>query len=230
MKQKKFYTEAAYVLALFILSFGTALMERADFGVGMVVAPSYILHLEVSRFLPFFSFGVAEFTVQALVIVLTMLLLRRVRPLYLFAFVSAMLSGITLDLAVAVIGLIPFEGFGARLVYFVSGMVLGSAGVAFMFNTYIPPGAYEQFVKELTAHFGLNVARTKTVYDVSCLVIGVVMSFAFFGLGVFNGIGWGTLVSAVFNGSLIGMFNGLYKKVFSFQDGLPLRKFFDKLR
>ena len=39
-------TELAYVLGLVILAFGTALMERANFGMSMVVAPAYLLHLK----------------------------------------------------------------------------------------------------------------------------------------------------------------------------------------
>ena len=44
-KQRVFFTELAYVLGILALALGTALMERADFGVSMVVAPAYLLHL-----------------------------------------------------------------------------------------------------------------------------------------------------------------------------------------
>ena len=43
-RQIVFYTELAYVLGILALALGTALMERADFGVSMVVAPAYLLH------------------------------------------------------------------------------------------------------------------------------------------------------------------------------------------
>ncbi|MBE5772279.1 MAG: hypothetical protein E7336_13050, partial [Clostridiales bacterium] len=61
-----FFTEAAYFLGMILLAVGTALMERADFGMSMVVAPAYILQLKISEFLPFFSFGMAEYMLQAL--------------------------------------------------------------------------------------------------------------------------------------------------------------------
>ena len=64
MKKKVFYTELCYLLALPILAIGTALMERADFGMSMVVAPAYLLHLAISPALPFFSFGMAEYLLQ----------------------------------------------------------------------------------------------------------------------------------------------------------------------
>lgn len=39
MKKRVFYTELAYILGLLVLAVGTAMMERADFGMSMVVAP-----------------------------------------------------------------------------------------------------------------------------------------------------------------------------------------------
>lgn len=55
MKDKKtFYTELSYLLGILILALDTAFMERADFGVSMVVAPAYILHLKISQILQCF--------------------------------------------------------------------------------------------------------------------------------------------------------------------------------
>ena len=58
-RQLVFSTELAYILGILTLALGTALMERADFGVSMVVAPAYLLHLKVSQFYLFFTFGTA---------------------------------------------------------------------------------------------------------------------------------------------------------------------------
>jgi len=73
MKKKTFYTELAYVVGIITLAIGTALMEKASFGMSMVVAPAYIIHLKVSEVLPFFSFGMAEYTLQAVLLMLMML-------------------------------------------------------------------------------------------------------------------------------------------------------------
>ena len=62
MKTKKvFFSEIAYVLGIIILALGTALMERADFGLSMVVAPAYLLHLKISQYITVFSFGMSEY-------------------------------------------------------------------------------------------------------------------------------------------------------------------------
>ena len=84
MKKKVFYTELAYLLGLLAIAWGTACMERVDFGVSMVVAPAYILHLKISEFLPFFSFGMAEYTLQAIILFLMMIILQKVKLSYFF--------------------------------------------------------------------------------------------------------------------------------------------------
>ena len=79
MKKTTFYTEAAYVIGIVLLALSTALMEKASFGVSMVVAPAYILHLKISEFLPFFSFGMAEYTLQAVILLMMIAILKKAK-------------------------------------------------------------------------------------------------------------------------------------------------------
>lgn len=65
MKRRTFYTELAYILGLIVLAFSAALMEASDLGVSMIVAPAYLLHLKLSQAFAFFTFGMAEYTLQA---------------------------------------------------------------------------------------------------------------------------------------------------------------------
>lgn len=226
MNQKTFYTEIAYLLGLLILALGTAFMERADFGVSMVVAPAYLIHLKVSEVLPFFSFGMAEYTLQAVVILAMILILRRIKLSYFFSFVTAVLYGLTLDGAMALIALLPEGSFGVKLGWFLIGMLLCSIGVSLLFHTYISPEAYELFVKEISAKLQRDIHKCKTAYDcVSCL-IAILLSFLFFGFGHFEGVKLGTIFCALVNGSLIGRCTAWFEKRWDFQDGLPFRKYF----
>ena len=43
-----FLTEAAYVIGLITLALGIVFMERADFGMSMIVAPAYLIYLKES--------------------------------------------------------------------------------------------------------------------------------------------------------------------------------------
>ena len=78
MKQRRiFYSEYAYAAGIAALAIGTALMERADFGMSMVVVPAYLLHLKISQTLPFYTFGTSEYVLQAFLLAALSLLLRR---------------------------------------------------------------------------------------------------------------------------------------------------------
>ena len=70
-----FSREFAYILGLFITALGVSFMEKPDFGVSMVVAPAYILHLKISQTYSFFTFGMAEYTLQAVVLIIMIIVL-----------------------------------------------------------------------------------------------------------------------------------------------------------
>lgn len=226
MKKRVFYTEIAYILGLLALAFGTALMERADFGVSMVVAPAYLLHLKISEFLPFFSFGMAEYTLQAVVLFIMMLLLRRAKLSYFFSFVTAVIYGFMLDGAIAVITYIPSLAVGARLVFYIIGMLICSLGVSLLFHTYISPEAYELFVKELSAKFRIDIHKFKTAYDCASCLIGILLSFVFFGLWQFEGVRLGTILCALVNGSIIRFCTKILERNWKFEDRFPFRVHF----
>lgn len=224
--KKTFYTEASYVLGLLIMAFAAAFTEKADFGMSMVVAPAYILHLKISEFLPWFTFGVAEYAFQGVLVIITVAVMRRFKWSYLFSFVTAVLYGTLLDLAMALIASLPDEAFAVRVLWYVLGTVLCSLAVSLFFHTYISPEAYELIVKELSEKSGRNINKVKTAYDCFSVVLGIVLSFSFFGFGVFEGVKWGTVICAVLNGFLISRFSVLLERFFVFKNRFALEKYF----
>jgi uncharacterized membrane protein YczE len=227
MKKRVFYTELSYLLGMVILAFAAAMMTRADFGLSMVVAPAYLLHLKLSQIFPFFSFGMAEYVFQAFLLIVLSIVLRRFKRSYLLSFVTAVIYGLVLDGAMLAIGLMPGDSIVLRIVWFVAGMVLCSVGVALLFHTYIAPEAYELFVKELAETHGWSIGTVKTVYDCTSCLIGILLSFAFFGFWHFEGVKVGTVICALINGTVIGLCTKLYDKLWVFEDRFKLRKFFD---
>ena len=161
------------------MAFGAAFTELAGFGMSMVVAPTYILHLHVSKFLPWFTFGVAEYIVQGFLIILTALIVRRFKLSYLFSFVTAILYGTVLDLAISLLSVIPSDSMVIRVACFVAGTLFCSIAVSLFFHTYISPEAYELIVKEISQKFPFNINKVKTSYDCISTVISIVLSFIF---------------------------------------------------
>ncbi len=226
MKKRVFYTEVSYVLAMVIMAFAAAFTEKAGFGMSMVVAPAYILHLKLSEVLPWFSFGVAEYVFQGVLILLTVAVVRKFKWSYLFSFVTAILYGALLDGAMAAVAALPASTFAVRAVWYVLGTVLCSFSVSLFFHTYLSPEAYELIVREIAVKFGFDINRVKTAYDCASTVLGIGLSFAFFGFGVFEGVKWGTVLCALINGFLIGRFTKLLEHHFEFRNRFHIERYF----
>ena len=224
MKKRVFYTELSYVLGIVILAIGTVFMEHANLGMSMVVAPAYLVYLKMSQILPFFTFGMAEYTLQAVILVLMVIILRRFKITYFFSFVTAVLYGFTLDGAMILMDMFTAVVDGPRIVFFLIGMLCCSVAVSLFFHTYIAPEAYELFVKEVSGKLGVNINKFKTVYDCTSCLLAVLLSLLFFGR--LQGIGLGTVFTALFNGFLIGRFTSLCDRFFTFEDRLSLKKHF----
>lgn len=223
MKGKRiFYSELAYFIGIFVLALGTALMEKADFGISMVVAPAYLIHLKVSEYVPFFSFGMSEYVFQAVLLVLLSLVMRRFKKSYILSFATAFLYGTVLDVAINLVALFPYAGIMWKILFYIAGLIICAIGVALLLHTYFPPEAYELVVKELSQKFHATVGKTKTIYDCCSCVFAIILSLCFF--KSFVGVKWGTIVCAMINGWLIGKICGFLEKKFVFEDAFSLRE------
>ena len=224
--KKTFYSEMAYICGIITIALGTAFMERADYGVSMVVAPAYLVYLKISSFWPSFTFGMAEYSLQALLLLVLAVVMRSFKFKYLFSFVTAFIYGNVLDAALLLIGKIDGTSQVTRVIYYVLGLFFCALGVSFFFHTYLSPEAYELFVKEISSRFGMDINKTKTIYDITSASIGVLLSFSFFGLFQFRGVKAGTIICALVNGYTIGVISRFLEKHFEFKDALALRKLF----
>lgn len=184
--KKKFSTELAYVLGIAMIALSAALMQRANFGMSMVVAPAYILHLKLSQTWTWYSFGVSEYLLQGVLLIVLCIVMRRFKKGYIFSFVTAVIYGLLLDGFIGLIAPLPLGGIAGRIVYYVLGLVICAAGVALVFHTYIAPEVYELFVKELSEKTGVATSKVKTIYDCVSCIIGIILSFLFFGFGRFE--------------------------------------------
>lgn len=227
MCKKTFHTELAYLLGIISLAFGTALMEKADFGISMVVAPAYLIFRKLSLVMPFVTFGMAEYFFQAALLVVLMFVLRKVKISYLFSFVTAVIYGFILDICMYSVSVVPSDSVYVRIIFYIFGMIMCSLGVSLLFHTYIAPEVYELCVKLLSNKYKVNISKFKTGYDCVSCAIGIILSFAFFGMWQFVGVKLGTIICALVNGITIGFISRILEKHFDFADKFKLRRFFE---
>ena len=104
--------------------------------------------------------------------------------------------------------------------------VVCALAVSLFFHTYLSPEAYELIVKEIAAKFRFDINKVKTTYDCLSTVLGMVLSFCFFGFGVFEGVKGGTVLCALINGFLISRFTKLLDNVFEFRNRWDIERYF----
>ena len=134
--------------------------------------------------------------------------------------------GFLLDGWMFVVSHFPDGPIIGRIFWFAVGISFTTFGISTLFNTYISPEAYELFVKKVSEKFSFPLFKVKYAYDFCSLILSISLSLIFF--SSFNGIGAGTVVSALLNGRLIAMWTGILHKKFIFEDKLKLRKYFEK--
>lgn len=217
MKKLVVYEEIGYLIGLILLGLGTAFMEYSNLGLNMVVAPAYVLHVKISQYLPFYSFGMSGYVLQIFLLLALCLVLRKFKPIFLMSFVTAVLYGFILDGFVWLFRFMPEVVLYLEIISFIIGLLISTLGLAFLFGSYVSPEVYDLSVKEITKHYNLKLNRVKTVYDCISLLFAVLLSLVLFGLQKPVGIGIGTVICALVNGTMINFFTKKYDKVFEFK-------------
>ena len=213
-KRIKIPSELIYLIAIMGMAFSVAMVSAADFGLSMIVAPAYLLSLKIDGL----SFGVAEYIVQGILLIIFCIVMRRFRFSYLFAFISVLFYGAVLDLwrlipifnpAITPPGSI---AMGLRIFFFALGTIITTFCVVMSFKTYVPPQMYDFFVSEIAHEYKLKLGVFKWLFDLSFLAVSFALTLIFF--GDIRGIGWGTIVVAVVNGFLISLFSKIFDRYF----------------
>ena len=207
-------SEAAYVMAILMLSFAVAILSVADFGLSMIVSPAYLLSLKTGKL----TFGQAEYVLQAALFIVFLIVMRKFKVVYLSSFITCLIYGFALDMWRKIPCFNPTVINSAdikiwiRALAFIGGVLLTSFSIALFYKTYFYPQVYDFFVKGVSLKYGIKTTKFKTAFDLTMLIISVAMSLIFF--KGFVGVKWGTLVMAAVNGTLIGWFLKLIDKFF----------------
>lgn len=215
MKTNKFPRELSYVLGMLFLPFAIAIMTKANLGLSMIAAPTYIISEKVS----FLSYGQTEYIAQGIMLILMCLVVKKFKWTYLTAFLTSLIYGTILDFFIWVVSFWTVEAMWLRVLLFVIGMLFTSLGVAMFMNTYLAPCMWDYFVRTVVEEKQLDLRKFKLSYDFVFLIISVVLTLVLF--HKFIGITWGTLVIAACNGNIIAVINKWFNKHFELYDAFP---------
>ena len=201
-----------WLLGITLCSLGVALCTKAGFGLSMIGAPPYIIHVWLRDYFAWFTQGTGENVWEALILIITIIIIRRFKVRYLFSFAVAVILGLMIDLWLFIMGGNQVvAGIWLRIVLFALGTVITSIAVAFYFRTDLPLQVYELSVVEISDRFGFKQENVKWVTDITYLVIAIVLSLTL--TRKFTGVGIGTVIITVVNAPLITFMGRIIDKV-----------------
>lgn len=190
-----------FVAGVIINSFGIALITKGDLGTSQISSVPYVLSLRFPL-----SFGATTFMINLLFILLEIVLLRRNFPaVQLLQVAVNLVFSVMIDVSTALLGFWHVTAMWQRVACVVAGCIVLGLGVVIEVspNVLMVPG--EGAVKALSTVSGVAYGTTKIIFDITLIVIAVILSFLFF--GTLQGVGWGTVVSALCVGSVINLIN-----------------------
>ena len=221
-KRKKIgkMNEAAWLLGILLCTLGVCLCTKANFGISMIGAPPYIIHLWLRETFGWFTQGTSEYVWQGIILVVTCIAVMRFKLRYIVSFGTAILSGLAIDMWFLVLGGNgAYESMTVRVVVFALGVILTAIAIAFIFRTTLPVQIYELAVCEIADRYKLKIDRVKLVNDIVMLAISVTLALVL--TGGWNGIGIGTIVITFVNAPLISLFGKILDRIFEFDSRFP---------
>lgn len=208
--KKRISSELLYLIAIITLALSINLMAIGDLGMSMIVCPAFIISQKFSCL----SYGQAEYIVAAGVFILFCVIMKKFKLTYLSSFITGVLYATMADILKALIPAFQssINNLILRIGCFTLGMVLAALAIAMFYETYLYPQIYDFFVKKVSQKYNVQIKVFKTIFDLTFLIISILLSFGLFNR--FVGIGVGTVVMVLGNGNFISKFQLLINKYF----------------
>lgn len=196
-----FRGELALCMIVVLNSFAVDLMLVSGFGISSISSVPYLL----SRVLPSLSLGTWTYLFQTVLVAVLMLLRKKFVPSYLLSFVVGVAFGKMLDLQLLWMAYLPLTA-PLRILYFAISFAALSLGLALSNHCKLPIIPTDLFPRELAEVLGKPYQGIKTLFDLACLTVTVILCLVFFH-GII-GVGVGTVLCALTLGKAVSHVGG----------------------
>ncbi|MEX1307091.1 MAG: DUF6198 family protein [Eubacteriales bacterium] len=207
MKRKiKIPALVLYFVGIFFIGFGIPLMITSDLGITVVTSFPYALAVVTGVF----TVGMWVTIVQCIILLITILILKRFTISMLASFVTAYLLGLTIDMANLILENLAFASFVAKMINVVIGSCLTGFGAGMLVFSAYPPVPDLVFIRDISKAKSISLNKMKILMDLTFFVLTVTLTLST--LGHVLGIGWGTAVSLAIIGVVVGQTEKLLRK------------------
>ena len=208
-----FRGELALCIVAVLNSFAVELMLYSGAGTSSISATPYALPL----ILPGLSLGTWTYIFQTTLVAVLMLPRKRFVPEYLLAFAVGMAFSKMLDVHALWMTQLPLTPL-LRCVYFTVSFAALTVGIALSNHCKLPIIPTDLFPRELAQILRCPYQRVKTLFDLGCLTVTVVLMAVF--VHHLAGIGVGTVLCALAMGRSIAWMGRQLDRYFVFHSFL----------
>ena len=191
-----------FILGLIINSFGVAFITKSALGTSQISSIPYVLSLKFTNL----SFGQTTFIFNMLFILIQLLILKKdFRPIQFLQIAANILFSSFIDVSMTLLtGLNP-QTIPLRTLSLLVGCAILAVGISVEVAPDVIKVPGEGIVHAMARVSGMEFGKVKIRFDVTLIVMGTLLSFLFF--HKLNGIGLGTIISAVLVGPMISFVN-----------------------
>ena len=209
--------ELSWIVGNVLCAIGNCFAAKSALGLAPIVAPAFVLHEKIQ----FLSVGFCEYLIQGILLAICCLVIGKFKGKFIATICNIIFYGACFDILNYLFAFIQPTDLAGRIICAVFGTVVTCFAVALMLRTYIPPSAYEIFVREIAEAKGFDMNKTKLTFDASMLALAVILMFTLLGGFRLEFIGVLTVITAFSNSLLIALFGKLLDKYCDFSPALP---------
>jgi len=197
-----------FIISLFFSALGVAITKHGELGVSPISSVANVMSYKF----PAFTLGTWLVIWNCVLILGQILLLRKKFQLVqLLQVPLSFLFGCFTDLGMGLVEIIPVNSYGMRLCMIFLGVVVLGFGISLSVIANVIMNSGEAFVKALADGIHKNFGNVKIGFDVSCVVLAVLLSMLFFDFSII-GTREGTVLSALLTGIVVKFFQKRLQK------------------
>ena len=201
---------------MFFTALGVAVSKHSNLGVSTI---SSVPSVASSKF-DSVSFGVWSMIWNLILVAMQIVVLRKnFRSIQFLQIPVSFIFGYFIDLGLWMVSPISVNNYLTQILLVITGIIILGFGVSLTFFADVVMNPGEGIVKAVSDQYRLNLGNTKTMVDIICVVSSFILSLSFFGMKLI-GIREGTLIAALFTGTIVKFFNRILQK--------PLNRFLKK--
>lgn len=193
-----------YLAGIFMVSLGIVLCKKSELGISPISSVPYVLEYIVPV-----SFGTLTMFFHLANTIIQMILLKRIKDWRLISQIPlAFIFGQTIN-GIQKYLIIDDQNIWIRCIALILSVLFTAGGMVCMLNMKLISNPPDGTVKEISEKTKIKFGNVKIFYDITMVVISVLLGIVF--CRKIIGIGIGTLVSAIFIGKCVSGINFMLK-------------------